>query len=469
MPAGQISVTRDKNRIPALLGTSNSDGSTPVAIYADPATQRLLVDAGTITIGAISGNKSNNTAGPGSTNLGVLPAVANAAAPSYTEGNQVALSTDLSGAVRVTGSLSIGGTTDNSAFTAGTSTGTPAFGFYHSTIDAVTDGRSASLAIDAKRNLFTVIRDAAGNARGANVDANNNVGVVLAAETTKVIGTSRTADGAGNLLTSNSTTYTAKFGLDSNLLGTLGTAFTTAGFVDIKGADGNVFVRQATAANLNATVIGAGTAGTANAGVVTIQGIASMTKLLVTPDTNSAVNVAQFGGTNVVNGGTAGIQSVGGSTATNVALTENPLNIGAQAVSSENSAVTTARKVQLVADLVGKLITLPYANPENFVSGVTAAITDTTNTSVIASAGGSLRNYVTHIIVTNSHATVSTVVEIRDGATTVLYRGYALAAGGGFSVTLPVPLRGTAATAVTASCITTGSNVYVSASGYKGV
>lgn len=49
------------------------------------------------------GNKSNNGGAPGSTNLGVLPAVATAAAPTYTEGNQVGLSTDLNGAVRVTG------------------------------------------------------------------------------------------------------------------------------------------------------------------------------------------------------------------------------------------------------------------------------------------------------------------------------------------------------------------------------
>src|SRR5882757_3513150 len=42
-----------------------------------------------------------------------------------------------------------------------------------------------------------------------------------------------------------------------------------------------------------------GTAGTANAGVLTIQGIASMTKLLVTPDSvalpaNQSVNVSQI-------------------------------------------------------------------------------------------------------------------------------------------------------------------------------
>jgi hypothetical protein len=54
----------------------------------------------------------------------------------------------------------------------------------------------------------------------------------------------RNQDGAGNALTSNSTTYTAKFGLDANLLGTLGTAFSTAGKIDVKGADGDVFVRS---------------------------------------------------------------------------------------------------------------------------------------------------------------------------------------------------------------------------------
>lgn len=460
MPAGVISVTRDRNRIPGLVGTSNSDGTTPVAIFADPATQRLLVDAGTITIGALSGNKSNNTAAPGSTNLGVLPAIANAAAPTYSEGNQVLLSTDLTGAVRVTGSLTTSGTTDNSAFTAGTSTGTPAFGFYHSTIDSVTDGRSASLAIDSKRNLFTVIRDAAGNARGANVDTNNNMGVVLAAETTKVIGTINIAAAQTIATVTAVTAITNALPAGANLLGKVGIDQTTPGTTNAVFATNFPTTVDTNSGNKSASTIRI---------VLATDQPNFTTPLNVALAANQSVNVAQFGGTNVVNGGTAGIQSVGGSTATNVALTENPLNMGAQAVSSENSAVTTARKVQLVADLVGKLITLPYANPENFVSGATAAITDTTNTSVIASAGGSLRNYVTHILVTNSHATVSTLVEIRDGATTVLYRGYALAAGGGFSVTLPVPLRGTAATAVTASCITTGSNVYVSASGYKGV
>lgn len=62
---------------------------------------------------------------------------------------------------------------------------------------------------------------------------------------------------------------------------------------------GTTTVTQATAANLNAAVVGTGTAGTAAGGVLTVQGVASMTKLLVTPDSvalpaNQSVNVSQI-------------------------------------------------------------------------------------------------------------------------------------------------------------------------------
>lgn len=62
-----------------------------------------------------------------------------------------------------------------------------------------------------------------------------------------------------------STTTASKWGADVNLLSILGTAPTTAGFLDIKGADGNVFVRQTSAANFNATVVGTGTFATQSA------------------------------------------------------------------------------------------------------------------------------------------------------------------------------------------------------------
>jgi hypothetical protein len=62
----------------------------------------ITVD-GTVTANAgtgsftVVGNKSNNGGVPGATNLGTLPAVANAAAPTHTETNQVALRTQLDG------------------------------------------------------------------------------------------------------------------------------------------------------------------------------------------------------------------------------------------------------------------------------------------------------------------------------------------------------------------------------------
>lgn len=76
----------------------------------------------------VAGGKTNNNAAPGATNIGALTALANAAAPSYTEGNLVALSTDLTGALRVSGGG--GGTqyTQNTALTVASSVGNMAMG-----------------------------------------------------------------------------------------------------------------------------------------------------------------------------------------------------------------------------------------------------------------------------------------------------------------------------------------------------
>ncbi|MDD5406988.1 MAG: hypothetical protein PHE73_08640 [Sulfurovaceae bacterium] len=187
-----------------------------------------------------------------------------------------------------------------------------------------------------------------------------------------------------------------------------------------------------------------------------------------TPGTTNAVAIAQIGATTVVNGGLAGSLSVGGTVATNVAITDNPVNIGAQGVSADVSAVTTTRKAQLIADLLGKLVVQPYALPQQLVSGATSDITNTTATTIIAGVASNYL-YITHILVTNSHATVGTFVNITEETSgTVLYTGYAAAAGGGFSITLPTPLKvPTAAKALQATCVTTGSNTRVSAVGYK--
>lgn len=108
-----------------------------------------------------------------------------------------------------------------------------------------------------------------------------------------------------------------------------------------------------------------------------------------------------------------------------------------------------------------------YAKSTNFISGTTAAITDTTQTELIAAQGSGVKSYLTHIMVTNASDTVGTYVQIQDDDT-VVYQGYAAPLGGGFSITLPVPFVGSDDTAWNVQCVTTGANVIANASGFKG-
>ncbi len=90
--------------------------------------------------------------------------------------------------------------------------------------------------------------------------------------------------------------------------------------------DGSVTATSATASNLKAQVVGAGSAGTADAGVLTVQGIASMTKLLVTPDSvalpsNQSVNISQINAvTPLMGAGNTGTGSLRVTVATDQAV-----------------------------------------------------------------------------------------------------------------------------------------------------
>lgn len=161
----------------------------------------------------------------------------------------------------------------------------------------------------------------------------------------------------------------------------------------------------------------------------------------------------------------------GGNVAHDAADAGNPHKVGARATNVDIAAVSaTNDRTDLVATLTGKLITHPWSNPENFVSGaITSAMTGTTSTSLIAAPASGLRNYITQITVSNSHATVGTDVIIQDGSGgTTLYTIPAAAVYGGAVLHFPVPLRQpTTATAIFCANVTTGSSIKVSASGFK--
>lgn len=123
-----------------------------------------------------------------------------------------------------------------------------------------------------------------------------------------------------------------------------------------------------------------------------------------------------------------------------------------------------------IANYLASALTIQYAAAANMVSGaITTAMTGTTDTSLVAAPGASLRNYITTLVVSNSHATVGTDVVIKDGSGgTVLMTIPAAAVYGGAVITLPTPLRQpTTNTALFAANLTTGASVKVSAVGYK--
>jgi hypothetical protein len=112
LPAGAATAAKQ----PAL-GTAGTPSADVISVQGEASMTPLKVDgsattqpvSGTVTANqggapwVITSNKSNNGAAPGATNIGTLPAVANAAPPSLTEGNQTSISMDLAGNIRVCG------------------------------------------------------------------------------------------------------------------------------------------------------------------------------------------------------------------------------------------------------------------------------------------------------------------------------------------------------------------------------
>lgn len=169
----------------------------------------------------------------------------------------------------------------------------------------------------------------------------------------------------------------------------------------------------------------------------------------------------------VTNAGTFAVQA--GQAAHDAAISGNPVRLAGRALTSSYTAVATGDTADLITTTIGQLVEIPYSIPENTWSYAAASggITNTTGVTAKASAGAGLRNYITRVQVINGHATVSTDVQIRDGASgTVLWRGFAQAAGGGVSAVFDPPLRGTAATLVEVACGTTGSATYFNLQGY---
>lgn len=115
--------------------------------------------------------------------------------------------------------------------------------------------------------------------------------------------------------------------------------------------------------------------------------------------------------------------------------------------------------------------TRPFADPgSEWTYPSAGAITDQTAVEIKAAVSGK-RNYLLALQLSNTDATVGTIVQVLS-ASTVLWQFYlapqiaATNGQNGVAITFPTPLRSATGEALNVKCVTTSAEVYANAQGY---
>lgn len=142
----------------------------------------------------------------------------------------------------------------------------------------------------------------------------------------------------------------------------------------------------------------------------------------------------------VTNAGTFAVQAASaGDVAHDAADSGNPVKVGAQARTTNPTAVADADRVNLTADDLGRQVVV-LNQVRDLVGSQVTTITNSTSETTIVTAVASTFCDLTHLTITNASATaVTATLKDSTGGTT---RGiYALAANGGIVLTFPVPKK----------------------------
>jgi hypothetical protein len=163
---------------------------------------------------------------------------------------------------------------------------------------------------------------------------------------------------------------------------------------------------------------------------------------------------AQLGGMTSLPNGTNNIGDVDVLT-----VPADPFGVNADASSATGSI---SAKLRYIAAQVAK---------PTIATQATAAITDTTVTTVHAAAGASTKWRIAAFTIQNSHASVGTWVTIQDdtGTPVVYWKVYCAPGGGGATLnfTEAMEAKGQANGKINVVCGTTGANVIASVNAYK--
>lgn len=372
--------------------------------------------------------------------------------------------------VNIVGGGGSGGTAqaDEATFTQGTSSFTPVGGLYTTSVTNLTTGQGGAARLTADRMLFVNLGDIGGAAYalGSTTSA-ASAPVVIASDQAAVAVKQATAAslnatvvGTGTFAVQDSTTETNT--------GTIAGAVTASvmqenlkqvnGITTLTGAGATGTGAQRVGVAQDTTTIAGsapGSAGTASANVVTVQGVTSMTPVQVSQATAASLNATVVGtGTFAVQDSTTETNTgtIAGAVTSSV-MQENVKQVngvttlagtgavgtGAQRIavgqdtatiagSAPGTAGTPSANVVTIQGATSMTPLLDTPSTATFVTG-TASATGTSTTSLVG-AVTSQHIYATAVSCSNSGATAATVVFQDGSGGTTLWEIYVPAGGG---------------------------------------
>lgn len=230
-----------------------------------------------------------------------------------------------------------------------------------------------------------------------------------------------------------------------------------------------------------------GTAGSASSNVLTVQGVASMTKLLVTPDSvalpaNQSVNVAQINGiTPLMGNGTTGTGSQRttnasdnsaianwGHGATAATVPANAVLSGMRGATANPSAVTDGQSVATMADKLGRTITVASGIRDQCADQTTSLSNTTAETTIVTQAA-SIFNDILSFVFANTGAS-ATEISLRDTTAGSVRMTFFVPAGDTRGIVFQTPLKQTTVnTNWTAQCATATTAMKITAQFVKNI
>lgn len=353
---------RDENNVTTLIATSSVDGITPVTLYADPITHRLLVDsaAGSGTVTSVSVVTANGFAG----------SVATA-----TTTPVITLSTTITGILKGDGTA-ISAATAGTDYVTASSTNT----FTNKTYDTAGTG-----------NVFAI--------NGTSITSVTGTGsVVLSTSptfTTSILTPLVKATGAGGVeIQNNSGTQVALFGAGSSngvsLLGTTNIGSASADYFQMAGGTGTITdTATGSSTNININLVPKGT-GRLQAGGVTVPTISSSDAL--TGKTYNGLTITTTTGTlTVTNGKTISVSNsltLAGTDSTTMTFPSTTATVARTDAAQTFTGTQTFSQVITTANAItasGNAATVPVTSRHNIVtnnSAATLTITLTTTSAV---------------------------------------------------------------------------------------